>query len=255
VVHISIAANACLVESIVMDKLEILDAIKRLAEENGGSPPGQLMFERATGVKKSDWYPYLWLRWGEALVEAGYIPNQLMTAISDSVLITRWIELARELGRVPVEGEIRRKGKTDKSFPSHTVFRKLGGKEALLEAVRRWCRQHPGHEDIIALCAEDVTNPPPGKGANAKVPTGFVYLMKSGRHYKIGHTISVGRREREFAIQIPVPPKTVHTIETDDPVGVEAYWHQRFRDKRGEGEWFELSPEDVRAFRRWRRIV
>jgi hypothetical protein len=79
--------------------------------------------------------------------------------------------------------------------------------------------------------------------------------MKSGKHYKIGHTNSVGRRGREFAIKIPVPPTTIHSIETDDPTGVEAYWHKRFAEKRGEGEWFALSPEDVKIFKRWRRIV
>jgi hypothetical protein len=79
--------------------------------------------------------------------------------------------------------------------------------------------------------------------------------MKSGRHYKIGRTISVGSRERQLAIKIPVPPKTIHSIETDDPIGVEAYWHNRFSATRGEGEWFNLSPEDVKAFKRWKRIV
>ena len=77
-----------------------------------------------------------------------------------------------------------------------------------------------------------------------------MYLLKSGRYYKIGRSISPGRREYELAIHLPERVKTVHTIKTDDPVGIEAYWHQRFSDRRKNGEWFELRREDVSAFRR-----
>jgi hypothetical protein len=242
-----------------MDKRHILDEIKRLAEANGGKPPGERLFERETGIKKSGWCPRLWIRWGDAQVEAGYSPNKLRTAIDGEVLIQRYIDVMRELHRVPVYRELWRKAQNDKSFPSPNVFGRFGGKEKLLEAVVRYCQEHPGHEDIIALCSErkrdSKTETETGQGTKEKVLTGFVYLMQSGRHYKIGHTNCVGRRERELKIQIPVPPKTIHRIETDDPVGVEAYWHKRFSDKRGEGEWFALSPEDIRAFKRWKRIV
>ncbi|HEV8341630.1 MAG TPA: GIY-YIG nuclease family protein [Candidatus Binatia bacterium] len=242
-----------------MDKSRIIEAIKRLAIANGGKPPGRSLFERETGIRMSDWYPHLWLRWGDALVEAGYTPNQLQTAISDQVLLHRYIQLTRDLGHLPVEGEIRRKARTDKSFPSHSSFTRLGGKEKLLEALLRYCQENSGYEDIIALCANRRTvskhDGDEGRGVGSKVVTGFVYLMKSGRHYKIGRTNSVGSRERQLTIKIPVPPKTIHSIETDDPIGVETYWHSRFSAKRGEGEWFELSPEDIKAFKRWKRIV
>ena len=62
------------------------------------------------------------------------------------------------------------------------------------------------------------------------------------------------RREGEVGIELPEKLKAIHYIETDDPAGVENYWHRRFADKRKEGEWFELRADDVRAFERWKRI-
>ncbi len=242
-----------------MDKNHIISEIKRIAKENKGKAPGSMVFERETGIRKSDWYPYIWLRWGDALLDAGYTPNKLQTAIDNDSIIQSYIYLVRELGKLPVSGEIKRKSKNDRSFPSHSMFDRFGGKEKLIKAVVRYCQTHPGNEDIVTLCSD--YNPVASheqkedSSKASKVTSGFVYLMKSGKHYKIGRTNSVGRREREFAIQIPVPAKTIHSIETDDPVGVEAYWHNRFNDKRGEGEWFILSPDDIRAFKRWKRIL
>ncbi|MHB8622069.1 MAG: GIY-YIG nuclease family protein [Sulfuricaulis sp.] len=241
------------------DKRYIIDAIKRIAAVNGGKAPGRKKFERETGIRSSDWYPYLWLRWGDALQEAGFSPNKLRAAFSDEVIIEKYIDLIREIKQLPVSGEVKRKSKSDVLFPSHRVFDRLGGKDKLIEVIAAYCREHPGHDDVLALC-DDYTRVSgkrneSTKRASADIVTGFVYLIKSGRHYKIGRTNSLGRRERELAIKIPIPPKTIHSIETDDPVGVEAYWHRRFADKRGEGEWFDLTDDDVATFKRWKKIV
>ena len=206
----------------------------------------------------AEWYPHIWLRWGEALAEAGHTPNELQTKASDDLLIERYIGLVRELGRLPVEGEIKRKAKIDASFPHHGAFHlRFGAKPKQLAAVAGYCRKASGFDDILVLVKQQQASVPTPTEAQreAKVATGYVYLMKSGPHFKIGRTNSLGRRGSELAIKIPVPPTTIHSIETDDPVGLEAYWHRRFAEKRGEGEWFALSLEDVKAFKRWKRIV
>lgn len=235
----------------------ILREIRRIAASSGGAPPGRDVFERLTGIRQSEWYPNIWVRWGDAIAAAGLAPNALQARIPDDVVVLKYVELAHELGRLPVAGELRQKAQKDKDFPSHTVFSRFGGKRGLLEAVAEYCREHEGCEAVAELVSQYQSKRDPAGPAdvNRRVITGFVYLMKSGRHHKIGRTNSVARRGGELSVQVPVPPKTIHSIETDDPVGVEAYWHKRFADRRGQGEWFELSAEDVRAFKRWKRIA
>ncbi len=112
-----------------------------------------------------------------------------------------------------------------------------------------YCQEHPGFDDVAGICrpiAEVQDNP----SGEAEIVFGFVYLMKSGRYYKIGRTNAVGRRERELTIQLPEKASTVHSIRTDDPGGIEAYWHGRFQSKRKNGEGFDLASADIKAFKR-----
>jgi hypothetical protein len=91
---------------------------------------------------------------------------------------------------------------------------------------------------------------------NLPTATGYVYLLKygRGRDYKIGRTRNPLRREGQVALELPDELEPIHYIKTDDPRGIESYWHARFRTKRKRGEWFALTADDVRAFKRWKRI-
>ena len=79
-------------------------------------------------------------------------------------------------------------------------------------------------------------------------PHGIVYLLKAGPYYKIGMTKDFANRLDQIKLQLPFPVEVIHKIETDDPHGIETYWHKRFSDKRTNGEWFVLSNADVAAF-------
>jgi len=78
---------------------------------------------------------------------------------------------------------------------------------------------------------------------------GCVYLVKSGQRFKIGRTNAFEQRMRTLQFQLPEKLVFIHYIKTDDPPGIETYWHRRFADKRKNGEWFALSAEDVEMFK------
>jgi hypothetical protein len=237
----------------MMDRAYILAEIKRTANANGGKPLGRDRFLRETGIKQTDWIGRYWVRWGDALQEAGYEPNQLQVAYSAETLFEHYIGLVRELGRLPVNAELRMKEHHDKTFPSHGAFARFGPKQQLIERLQKYCEARSGYDDIVTLCARSsgrTTDSNKTRNRDAEREMGFVYLIRSGRYYKIGRSNAVGRRERELAIQLPEKANTVHAIRTDDPLGIEAYWHHRFEARRKNGEWFELSSSDLSAFRR-----
>jgi hypothetical protein len=235
-------------------KAHILDEIKRTAAANGGVALGEARFEAETGIKRRDWYGIHWARWGDAIQEAGLAPNQLNTAFEGAKLLDSYARYAQELGHLPTAGELRLKRRADTDFPSWNTFGRFGTKAELVKRVREHCRANADLASVVALCDEylcaaDADSEDAEPEAD-EVVIGFVYLVKSGRFYKIGKSNAAGRREYELSIQLPERAETVHVIRTDDPSGIEDYWHRRFADKRLNGEWFDLDAADIAAFKR-----
>lgn len=244
----------------MVKKAHILSEISRAATANGGVPLGEARFETETGIKRTDWFGIHWSKWGDAIREAGFTPNELQTGFEPELLLSKYAEFARELGQLPTSGELRMKRRTDSEFPSWNTFARFGTKSELATKLAEFCRSQHGFEKVIEHCEEYLrsTATVPGKDKLQfdEVSTGYVYLLKHGarREYKIGRTNNRLRREGEIGIELPEKIEPIHVIETDDPAGVEAYWHRRFAKQRLEGEWFTLTAKEVQAFKRWRKI-
>lgn len=236
-----------------MNKENILNEIRRTAEENGGVPLGRERFHQVTNVKSSDWYGKIWAKWNDAIIEAGYEPNQMNTAFDDNHLLESFALFVRELGKVPTSPELRMKARNDNNFPSHNTFGRFGSKKELIGKILEFCQSDENFSDLIPIVEKSPHILPGGNLPEIETDLkhiGYVYLMEFGADYKIGNSNNVERRFRELRTQMPYEGKIIHTIETGDPEGIEAYWHNFFKDKRLKGEWFQLSKEDIRYFKK-----
>jgi Meiotically up-regulated gene 113 len=229
----------------------IIETYRTLVNERGGVPIGERIFTRETGFSRYHWMGGFWRSWSAFQEAAGFLPNDPTEKTPDDTVLGRFAQLVLERGALPTEADLTLKRKEDPSFPSKQVFRRWGSREALLSAVSEFCDERPQFAPVLELFKQGNSRRVDHRLESLHVQ-GFVYLLRSGKHYKIGRSNATGRRLRELAIQLPQKPDTVHVIETDDPEGIEDYWHRRFAEKRQGGEWFALSVDDVRAFKKRR---
>lgn len=226
---------------------KILNEIRKLTLASGGQPPGSRAFESKTGIGGGAWRGVYWARWGDAVKEAGFAPNEWQEKIATDLLIQKFVEAARHYSHLPSAMELRMYSRTHDDFPSDkTIHSHFGSKHELLANLRTWVTGRKGYEDVAAMFGP--TEYRHEKSAPAK--EGLVYLIKSGVHYKIGRSDEIERRVKEIRIALPEAASLVHSIRTDDPSGIETYWHRRFADRRANGEWFKLTASDVAAFKR-----
>ena len=241
----------------MLTKQDIINAIQKTAKENGGKPLGIGRFEKETGIKTYEWKKY-WARIGDAQREAGLMPNELQGAYTEEFILEKVIIVMRKLGKFPTYDELALEKNNDAEFPTRNVFINFGSKLKLAEKLIEYCKDNTDYEDVIKLCEpilEKLNERESVDDSNSNQLIGAVYLFKHGKYYKIGKTNDTGRRGNELKIQLPENLDLIHEIKTDDTSGIEAYWHRRFEAKRMNGEWFDLNSTDIKAFKRWRKIV
>ena len=245
-----------------MNKQHILEEIRRTAKANGGKALGRERFSRETGIAEGHWSGRYWARWSDAVKEAGLAPNQMNAQLDADTILGQLAGFTRELGRFPVSAEMRMRKRADPAFPNDKVFDRFGNRAQLRQAVIAYCEGKSELDDVAAICRQSVPAVDEREKEAAATDTsvaggtkdGYVYLMllKIGREkrYKIGKAVFVEQRTSQIALQLPEELELIHTINTDDAYGIESYWHRRFAAKCTNGEWFQLSADDLKAFKR-----
>jgi len=168
----------------------------------------------------------------------------------DEAIFRALVEVMKYLGKFPTVSEYQLFRRDNDGLPSDPViYRSRSRRLEVLAGFRDWLSAHPECNDVAQYVPENLRSEPAVAG---KATDGFVYLIKSGAHFKVGRSDEIERRGKEIRIALPDKASLVHTIRTDDPSGIESYWHRRFADRRANGEWFKLSLSDVAAFKKRR---
>jgi hypothetical protein len=78
---------------------------------------------------------------------------------------------------------------------------------------------------------------------------GFIYVIRCGPYYKIGLSKQLDRRIKTLSIQLPHPVEVVMTAPVGNMYRHEQELHSVFSDRRMNGEWFQLSEQDLETIR------
>jgi hypothetical protein len=168
-------------------------------------------------------------------------------------------KLVRQYRRYPTVSEILIEKRNNPAIPGpKAVAGKVGGRAEAIRKVRDYCSSKQDYADVAAILAQEAVAAEPENGTDENKseagklrPSGYVYLVKSGKLYKIGCSENHWRRKGELHKQTSEGITEIHTIAAiDDAQGIEKYWHERFKEKRQHGEWFDLSAEDISAFKK-----
>lgn len=227
----------------------IVSEIRRIANDTGEAP-GQNLFTKLSGIRRHEWLGKIWSKWGDALVEAGYEAKTLRVRTDADVVLKTVAECCLQLGKIPSEAELKLFIRNHDDLPSAgTVHNHFPRRALLVEALRDWAILPENHSyfAIADMLPAPVSTP-------VELPAhqnyGHVYLLRAGEYYKIGQSSDLEKRVKSINVALPDKATLEHAISTDDPPGIEAYWHRRFADRRMNGEWFKLSKADILAFKK-----
>ncbi len=213
----------------------------------------QADFMRQTRISAYHWEGGYWRSWSEFQAALGFTPNKRKTKTPDGVLLRRYAELALELKRLPRYTDMKVRRRQDPSFPCDATYYLFGGHARFMLKLEAFCEGKPEFAPVAAMLDERRSQYIARQRNGTRGVRGFVYLCRAGepqlRTYRLGHERGGYKRVRRLAQRMRVLPDTIHVIDTDDPQGIESYWHARFRPYRMGENVYHLDWNDVLAFR------
>lgn len=239
-----------------MNRETILAEIRRTA--HNGKALGRDAFSKETGISERAWSGRFWARWSDAVREAGLEARTMQGAHDAKFVFDKILEFTRRLGHFPTVPEMDMERIQDDSFPSSRSITRRWDRKTMFDGLIEYASKDERWTDLVEVLQRAMPQTPLASEPS-HIETkdyGHVYLIKSGKAYKVGSSRAVYSRTATVVRQSPLGGDLIHTISTDDPEGIEHYWHERFKSSRingnnkMSGEWFSLSSSEVAAFRR-----
>lgn len=179
------------------------------------------------------------------------IPIEQLDGLSDSDILACIRIAAREALLAPQESEAEWivGNLTDYPyFSKETLY-------SYLYELEPWREKSRVIAETMDAIKAYLANYPIRKKEPRKTREGFVYLVRGPEgKYKIGRAVNVEDRIKAFGIKLPFDIHLEHVISSDDYRMAEEVLHERFAHRRTDGEWFNLTDEDIAEIKAIERI-
>jgi len=232
-------------------KEEIIKAYK-LLRHNLQEPPSSKYFYKQSRISHTTLGRiYGQNPFSKLMEECGDAPRSFFVPKSDfDSILEDYGLLIRKLGRPPVLADWNQSGGVNSSVINRSHNTKW---TEMPDKFLEFAISKDEWHDVVVLLSSfkksSFIKSNNDNGPDLNIQFEEIYLIKSGKYYKIGKTKDFGLRGYQFKILLPEKPELVHKFKTDDPFGIEKYWHNRFANKRKNGEWFDLDNNDIKAFK------
>lgn len=121
-------------------------------------------------------------------------------------------------------------------------------------------RRNIAKEDLINICNAEWANEELKNRVRSELSyrkemewrgKGYVYIVESQGLFKIGMTGNLADRLKAFKTSLPGGMRPIRTRLVDHAGNAETFLHEKFADKRLNGEWFNLSEKDITWLKEW----